>query len=132
MVARDAEALLRATTSNRVRNAAAIALADMRVPDAASSIIDVLRRPDLAAWAGTLLFALAELDALVRLDVIERGAFESRAEVIIAVDEGRVTAVYAVKAREERANPKRMSEKRDDAERAEAADEALRHPASSK
>lgn len=129
VLAKEAGLLLRTTTSHRVRNAAAIGLADMRAPNAVSSIVEVLRESSMADSAGTLLFALGELNALVPLDVvvniIEHGSFESRAEALIAMEEGRTTAIGAAKAREAHSTLKRFSEDGSEEERAEAAKEAL-------
>lgn len=48
--------ILKQTGSPRVRNAAALALADMRARDAADKLIDVLKRDDTKGYRGTLLY----------------------------------------------------------------------------
>lgn len=90
----DVAGILRTTKSRRVRNAAALTLADLGAKDMISQIIDVLRDPNVAEEAGTLLFALDELEASLPLDVIPgliaKGSYEARAETLIFVKEGRV------------------------------------------
>ena len=89
-----AAGVLMATPSSRIRNAAALALADMGAKDAGSSIVEVLRRPEVATASGTLLYALSELDASIPLSVlvglIENGSYESRAEALSFLEEGRI------------------------------------------
>ena len=84
--AEDVRALLVETRSNRVRNAAAVALADLRADGAADAIVTLLRSPGAAANAGTLLFALDELGGSLPLDVlltmIEHGSYEARSEAL--------------------------------------------------
>lgn len=64
---RETVTLLQTTASRRVRNAAALALADLGDPHAAESIVDVLHRPEIAEASGTLLFALNEFGASLPL-----------------------------------------------------------------
>src|SRR5271165_1062082 len=59
--------ILENTESPRVRNAAALALADMRMTNAKEKLIDVLRRPETRGARGTILYALEELDVNVPL-----------------------------------------------------------------
>ena len=86
--------MLRLTPSRKVRDAAAIALVDMNARNACDSVIAVLRRPEIGREAGTLLYALDELDASIPLDVavslIEHGSYEARAETILLMQEGRI------------------------------------------
>ena len=74
--------LLRQEPSPAVRNAAAIAAADLRLPDADKFIIRLLRRPELKNQRGTLLYALEELQAKVPLtlltEIISEGSYEAR------------------------------------------------------
>lgn len=94
---RDIVAILRETKSSRVRDAAALALVDMNAKAACGSIVDMLRRPEIAHQAGTLLYALDELGASIPVDVavnlIETGSYEARAETILFLQDGRIDAV---------------------------------------
>lgn len=91
---RDITEILRGTQSSRVRDTAALALVDMGAKTAGDSIVDVLRRPDIARHAGTLLYALDELAASIPLDLavslIENGSYEARAETILFLKDGRI------------------------------------------
>lgn len=86
--------LLGKTTSNRVRNAAAVALADLNAPEGATLIAAQVARPEVAAASGTLLYALDRLGAALPLDafltVIEHGSFEARAEALELLHADRV------------------------------------------
>lgn len=86
------EALLRTSKSAKVRNAAALALVELRSPDASKAINSVLTRKDIALTGGTLLFALDELGAKVRpdaaLNVLLHGSYEARAELLILLQKG--------------------------------------------
>lgn len=86
--------LLQSTTSNSVRNAAALALVDLGGDDAAQIIIDVLHRPDVAKASGTLIYAVDELGASIPLSVLarllERGSYEARSQALSFLEEGRV------------------------------------------
>ena len=92
--AQDVRTLLVDTRSNRVRNAAAVALADLRADGAAEDIVTLLRSPAAASSAGTLLFALDELGASLPLDVlltiIEHGSYEARSEALSFLAEHRL------------------------------------------
>lgn len=87
--------LLMDTASNRVRNAAAVALADLRADGAAEDIVKLLRAPETARVAGTLLFALDELGGTLPLDalltIVEHGSYEARAEALRFIAEDRLT-----------------------------------------
>ena len=92
----DVVEVLRTTASRRVRNAAALTLADLGASGMTSHIVDVLRDPKIPGEAGTLLFVLHELGAFLPLDVIPwliaEGSYEARAETLMFVEEGRVEA----------------------------------------
>ena len=81
--------ILRHTESNLVRNAAAIALADMNAPEAIGVIIELLKRKEIES-KGTLLYALDELDALVPIsilvDLILSGPYEPREEAVNLIE----------------------------------------------
>jgi HEAT repeat protein len=50
--------ILEKTKYSRVRNAAALALADLRANDAKDNLIDLLTQPDTRGSRGSLLYAL--------------------------------------------------------------------------
>lgn len=79
--------LLDVTQSYKVRDAAALALADIRWENAAAAINAVLTRPHIAPEAGTLVFALDELRSPIAfpglLNVVERGSYEARATLLM-------------------------------------------------
>jgi HEAT repeat protein len=91
-VARAMRALDR-TTSSRVRNAAALALADMRAKQATDSLIALLQHSETKHARGTLLYALEELDARVPLsilvDLMVNDSFEARQEALRFISKGR-------------------------------------------
>lgn len=58
------------TKSNDVRNAAAIALADLHVEDAVDLIISLLKTRETYKHRSTLLYALEELNAHLPIDVL--------------------------------------------------------------
>jgi hypothetical protein len=62
--------LARGTRSPQIRNAAAIALADLGVDGADQLIIDLIKRKELRGANGTLLYALREMNAYVPLPVL--------------------------------------------------------------
>jgi HEAT repeat protein len=86
--------ILESATSSRVRNAAALALADLRAHDAKERLIDLLLRADTAGARGTLLFALEQLGADVPLPTLVRiimeDAYEAREEALSFIETGRI------------------------------------------
>ena len=62
--------LARETRSPQIRNAAAIALADLGVDGADQLLIDLIKRKETRGANGTLLYALRELNAYVPLPVL--------------------------------------------------------------
>jgi Uncharacterized protein conserved in bacteria (DUF2188) len=78
--------ILQETESPKVRNAAAIALADMRAPNAANVLIKMLDRPETRNSRGTLLYALEEIEGKVPIgilvDTIVGGSYEARQEAV--------------------------------------------------
>lgn len=120
--------LLKTTPSERIRNAAALALININSPKAKDIIIDVLHRPEVIKSSGTLLFALSELGASIPLnmfvDVIERGSLEARAEVLGLMDEGKVEPPSDDELRTAKQRLERLVYSEDN-ERAEAAKVAL-------
>jgi hypothetical protein len=86
--------VLKQTRSNPVRNAAAIALTDLIGAAATDTIVDVLERPEMASSAGSLLFALNEVEARLRLDLvvdlIERGSLEAQGEALTLLEDARL------------------------------------------
>ena len=93
-VLKDVAAILRSTRSRRVRNTAAMALADSGLAEMSAPIVAALRDERVAGEAGTLLFALGELGGTLPLDVaarlIAKGSFEARAETLTFFELGRV------------------------------------------
>jgi hypothetical protein len=86
--------ILERARSPRVRNAAALALADMRATDARGSLIDTLRRAETRGHRGTILYALDELGANLPLsllaDIIAGDSYEAREEALGFLASGRV------------------------------------------
>lgn len=81
--------------SNRsVRNAAAIALADLQSSKAPAAITAAIANPATKGARGSLLYALAELNASLALailvDVLIDDSMEAREEAIRALEQGRV------------------------------------------
>jgi len=85
--------ILEETSSSRVRNAAALALAELRALGAKDALIALLRRPDTGGARGTLLYALAELRAEVPLpilaEIIVDESYEAREEALDFIRSGR-------------------------------------------
>ena len=79
-------AILRETDSPRVRNAAAIALADMKVTTAKDELIKLLSRNETKNSRGSLLYALEEMNAEIPLsvlaDIIAGNEYEAREEAL--------------------------------------------------
>jgi len=86
--------ILEQTCSSRVRNAAALALADLRAPGAEDALLNVLMRPDTKGSRGTLLYALEQLGADVPLavlaDIIAEDSYEAREEALGLIDRHRI------------------------------------------
>ena len=78
--------LLAQTKSTRVRNAAALALADLRAHGAEAELVQVLARPDTKGARGTLLYALARLGARVPppilAQIVAEDSYEAREEAL--------------------------------------------------
>lgn len=77
---------LERTNSPRVRNAAALALADLRARSAIEKLIALLRQPATKGSRGSLLYALEQLGANVPLpvlaNIILEDAYEAREEAL--------------------------------------------------
>jgi HEAT repeat protein len=86
--------ILEQTNSARVRNAAALALADLRAHSAKEALINLLTRPETRGSRGTLLYALEQLGADVPLsilvDIITKEPYEAREEALAAVARDRI------------------------------------------
>lgn len=123
-----ADILLRAG-SPRLRNAAALALADLNAQDKVAEIVDVLRRPGTGRSAGTLLFALGVLDGTLPLSVAARliadGSFEARAETLTFLEDRRIDPLEDELSTEEARSLLIRVAAGDDAEAAQAAALAL-------
>jgi hypothetical protein len=74
------------TASPRVRNAAALALADMRAQSAKDKLIDLLQRADTKGRRGTILYAIEQLDAIVPvsllIDLVVEDVYEAQEEAL--------------------------------------------------
>jgi hypothetical protein len=85
--------ILEQTGSPRVRNAAALALADMRARGATNKLIDVLKRDDTKVYRGTLLYALEQLDATLPIsllvDIVMEDSYEAREEALYFIASGK-------------------------------------------
>ncbi|HJU16747.1 MAG TPA: HEAT repeat domain-containing protein [Stellaceae bacterium] len=85
--------ILEQTGSPKVRNAAALALADMRARDATEDLVRLLRRNDTKGYRGTLLYALEQLDAALPasllVEIITEDAYESREEALSFIARGK-------------------------------------------
>jgi DNA-binding protein HU-beta len=92
----DVVRILRKTHSPRVRNAAAIALADMHPPNAANVLIEVLSKPETKNSRGTLLYALEEVSGKAPLnllaDIILFDTYEARQEALRFIASGNIKA----------------------------------------
>lgn len=123
-----ADILLRAASPN-LRNAAALALADLDARRKIADIVSVLRRPGIGRSAGTLLFALGELGGTVPILVAARliadGSFEARAETPTLLEDRRIDSSEGDAAAEEARRLLADLASSDDAETAEAAALAL-------
>ncbi|WP_342151882.1 hypothetical protein [Methylorubrum sp. SB2] len=130
-----ADILLRAA-SPKLRNAAALALADLDARGKVADIVSVLRRPGIGRSAGTLLFALGELEGtlpiLVAARLIAEGSFEARAETLTLLEDCRIDASEGEAAAEEARRLLADLASSDDAETAEAAALALDYITSSR
>jgi HEAT repeat protein len=86
--------ILEQTNSSRVRNAAALALTDLRAHNAKDALLNVLTRPDKKGSRGTLLYALEQLGADVPLpvlaNVIAEESYEAREEALDLIGRHRV------------------------------------------
>jgi hypothetical protein len=91
--AEKAKQILEQTNSRRVRNAAALALADLRARNAKDVLIKLLTRADTRGSRGTLLYALQQIGADVPLpilaDIIIEEAYEAREEALALLARGR-------------------------------------------
>jgi HEAT repeat protein len=81
--------LLEQTGSSRIRNAAALALADLHARDAKDKLINAVNRPETKGSRGTLLYALGELGASVPLPVLTHivldDTYEAREEALALI-----------------------------------------------
>jgi HEAT repeat protein len=88
--------LLRRAPNPHIRNAAAIALADLGSTEAATYLTKLLAQEDTKGARGTLLYALEELGASIDLPLLVRvlvddESIEVWSECIRAIEDGRVT-----------------------------------------
>jgi HEAT repeat protein len=92
--ARQVLKILRETESPRVRNAAAIALADMNVTTAKDELIKLLSRDETKKSRGTLLYALEEMNAKIPIgllaEIVANDRYEARAEALRFIADQRI------------------------------------------
>ncbi len=78
--------VLEQTNSSRVRNAAALALADMKAHCAKETLVSLLAKPDTKGARGSLLYALEQLGEHVPLpiliQIIVDDTYEAREEAL--------------------------------------------------
>jgi HEAT repeat protein len=119
--------ILDETASPRVRNAAALALADMRAVSAKEKLVELLTRTDTQPSRGTLLYALDELGAKIPIRaltaLIAEGSYEAREEALGFLSRSKFEATDG-DLRLARRELERVSDSRD-AERADAAKAGL-------
>jgi HEAT repeat protein len=72
--------LAEATSSAKVRNAAALAMADLRIDGAGQVLLRLLGRDDTSGHRGTLLYALEELGEKVPLPMLSHLLLDGRYE----------------------------------------------------
>lgn len=86
--------IMKGAGSETVRNAAAILLTDLIGRGATGSIADLVRLPGMPKSAGSLLFALNDVEACLPLDllvdVIELGSLEAQGEALTFLEDGRI------------------------------------------
>jgi hypothetical protein len=127
-VAPEVMRILERTSSPRVRNAAALALADMRAEGARDSLIEALRRVETRGYRGTILYALDELGAnlplSVVIDIIVDDPYEAREEALGFLASGRVDSDADPRQVEGKL---RVALRREDEERSHALREALEY-----
>ena len=87
--------LAETTSSPRVRNTAAIAMADLGIDGAAQLLVRLLARDDTKGHRGTLLYALEELGEEIPLPVLVSvlldGNYESREEALDLLGKEQIT-----------------------------------------
>ena len=87
--------LLWAASTPALRNAAAIALADMGSSAAKEALVKLIRDPATKGARGTLLYAIEELDASIDLELVVYLLIndnpEVQTEVIRSIEDGRIT-----------------------------------------
>jgi hypothetical protein len=80
------------TYSARVRNAAALALADLRAAGAKDVLINLLQRPETKGSRGTLLYALEQLRSDIPVpvlaNIVVEDPYEAREEAVSAIARG--------------------------------------------
>jgi hypothetical protein len=85
--------LLEEAASPRVRNSAALMLADLHASGAKQTLIDLVARPDTKGSRGTLLYSLSQLRASVPVEllvkIILEDSYEAREEALDLVSRGR-------------------------------------------
>jgi hypothetical protein len=87
--------IARKTRSAATRDAAALALADLRAKGARDLLLELLKRPSTKGHRGTLLYALETLDAEVPLaslvDIIADDTYEAREQALDLIENGQST-----------------------------------------
>lgn len=84
------------TSSNAIRNVAVITLADMHAPEAADTILELLKRAETKGSRGSILFALSETKAPAPLPLLVRmlreEVYEGQEEALRLIDHHQFTA----------------------------------------
>jgi HEAT repeat protein len=120
--------ILEKAESPRVRNAAALALADMRMTSAKEKLINVLKKPETRGCRGTILYALEELGVNLPLsllvDLILNDSYEASQEALDFIASGKID--YD-ESRDEIKRRLMALRKRLTKEKSHAVDEALKY-----
>ena len=87
--------IVRKTDSPRIRDAAALAMVDLRIRGTKKILLELLRRSDTEKHRGTLLYALDELKGSLPVslvvDLLRTENYEGREETLMIVGKGHVT-----------------------------------------
>jgi hypothetical protein len=95
---------LRRTHDAVIRNRAAIAMADLRVPGTERLLIDLISRPELKGYTGPLLYALGEsggkLPLSLAVSLLLNGAWETREQTLSLLEDHSVAGDFPKELRE--------------------------------
>jgi HEAT repeat protein len=123
--------LLWTTDAPALRNAAAVALADMHSEAAPAMLIKLLGDPSTKGARGTLLYALEELDVPVGLDLIVDLLIHDDREVQVeglrAIEDGRIASVNSAAIRRAAARLRKSIAHQSDDDRMSVLRKAVHH-----